>query len=350
MLTLALVLALAPAPAAPPHIEFDFSAVPLKPELKLGQWVRIGIEVVAADGDTYWDSIGFEGFHRREDLTEPLAERMAMLGVKAEVSADKNTVRVTGWTDKDGFPRAVVCGRLYTRNLPPGQLPVVRNPLPPPVVFDLRPLPADSGGAVKLAFEVAPAEGGEAVRETVTFERRGRRADLAATVAGRFAKAGLKAEAAGDTVRVSGWPGKDGAVRPAAGGKVTSKDVVPGQLPRVTGLPPVRPCVVFDFGPVPAAPGRAGALRVEVTTAKGGETFQGPVAFAAGATRADLAAGVWDTLIRAGFHAERDGDRVRVYGSVSDKGKLTPVTGGTVACDQLKPGEQPTVTNPKKDR
>lgn len=328
-----------PPPGAGTYVEIDYTNVPLQP----GHPVSFAIEVfVAGEGDRIQG--GYFGCANRKDQVEiPLAAHYRSVGYKAEAVDDFKKLRIYGRTDDRGRFHPTEYATVYTRGLTFDQLPIVRNPPPPPVEFDLGRVPTDPGRKVTLAFGVTSPTGDKARREAVEYDRAPTRAALAATVAERFTKAGFRADADGEKVRVRGWANKDGKFRPAARGTVASADLKPEQLPRVKGLPPA-PCVVFDFAAVRRdLPGRA-RLTFEVTTA-GGDTFREQVAYGGMFELKELAA----LLVRKGFHVEVDGEAVRVYGWVDDKIKLRPATGGTVTSADLTADQLPTVTTPPKN-
>ena len=349
-LTLALCLTVNAPGAEPSGIEIDFSAA----TGKFAHRLHFGILIYAADGTVYWQKFGILAEGHFVEPAEDFYFEVIEAGIKAELSADKKTLRIIGWPDKSGLPRDVVCARILVNGLRADQLPKIKLPPPPPVVFDLAPVPLQfGGGPVRIDFAVEPAEGGESVRVTAEYVKLAKRADFAATVAEQFTKVGLKAEAAGDKVRVIGWADKDGKVRPAAAGKATSKDLVPGDLPRATGLPPALPHVVLDLAAFPEKPARATTFTLDLTTilTEDGpnkpERFRESFTVEPADTRADVAGRVFAKLIEAGYHAERDGERVKVYGWVSNRGKYYgkpyQVAAGRVESDALKAGPLPLV-------
>src|SRR5439155_18016517 len=96
-----------------------------------------------------------------------------------------------------------------------------------------------------------------------------RRMDLADGLVGQLTKAGLRADARGDVVRVYGWRGRFGVLRPAVGGGVVSTPDRDREIPRVTGLPRPAPYLEIDFAPAAPAAGRKVTLSLELATAEG---------------------------------------------------------------------------------
>jgi hypothetical protein len=331
----------------PPPVEFDFGRIPLDP----GREIDIAFEVVAEDGRSLRDQVGFRKILDHGDITVINARSLRECGLKARASADETKLLVYGWVDKDGkVVRRAVRGEVWARGLSPDQMPTVKNPPPPPVRFDLSAVPLAPGRAVAVACQVVPADRGpgEPVRVELTWEKADKRADLATALAAKFVKAGLLADAAGEVVQVRGWPGKDGAVRPAARGPVFSLTLKKGELPKVTGAPAPAPCVEFDFAPLAAAAGRAAKVAWEVGPGEGGKPLGARHALDPVPAPAEFAKEVEFQLVGAGFKAERDGAKVRVFGWADEKMRLTPTTAGTVTSADLKKGELPTVTTPPK--
>jgi hypothetical protein len=347
MSTLGFLLLYAPPAAIPPEtrlppaVVIDFGKVPLKP----GHKVQIAYEVFTADGDSYTSRSGFSGLLNLGDITEVDAEDMQKVGWKAKADAEGTKLLIYGAVDKNGkVVRPAVRGEVWTRGLTSHEVPKVRNPPPPPVTFDLGVLPLAPGKPVILTFGVVPAvrDHGQPASVELRYEKAARRADLAATLAERFTKAGLKAVAVGNVVRVRGWPDKDEAVHPAAGGTVTSRDLTPAELPKVGGLPRPASCVEIDFVPLASARWQKVKLVYEFGPAEGGRPFRDEHAFDELFPPVDTAGLLEYKLVGAGFKVERDGAKLRVYGWADEKMRLHPTTGGRIESADLKTEQLPT--------
>ncbi len=358
MLPLALIVASIPILGQPavPFVEFDFGPVPVIPS-QIGDPPRpvnqIVFIVYAAAGNSYLNQTCYTGLLRIKDVTLDFADSMRDDdGIKAEVLEDGTKLRVYGWMDKKTGKviAPAIYGEVWTRNLTPAQRPRVKNPPPPPVAFDLKNLPLAPGRAITVSCEVVPFDrNGNPARVEINYEKATDCKELAKDLAERFTKAGLTAEANGNVVQVRGWLKKDGALRPAAGGVATSKELKKEELPTVTGLPRPAPYVEFDFTPIAkAATGqRTAKLVFEVGPYEKDKPFRYERVFDLLSPTGEMATALETRLILDGFKVERVGSKVRVDGWSDERMKFHPATAGKIESADVKETERPTVKNPK---